>query len=63
MFQCYTKFDVHQIAKKKKKPIVASIVDFFNSGVPWKKKKPYSRTITRGFGTLHHKGLLSIELY
>jgi hypothetical protein len=33
-----TKFDVHQIVKKKKKPIVASIVDFFNSGVPWKKK-------------------------
>jgi hypothetical protein len=34
-----TKFDVHQIAKKRMKPIVASIVDFFNSGVPWKKKQ------------------------
>jgi hypothetical protein len=33
-----TKFDVHQIAKNRKKPIVASILDFFNNDV--------SRTIT-----------------
>ncbi len=39
MFQCYHKIDVHQIANKRKMPIVASIVDFFNSSVSWEKKR------------------------
>jgi hypothetical protein len=60
-FKVATPFDIHQSAKKKKKPTISFIVHFFNTGILYKKTdhvqeqffKELMLYITKGYYSLN----------